>query len=465
MKVNIYLFIFGYVISQVSSDNTFAFHNTEQAYQFLIENQDQLILGQWIANSEHLVYLNIVFDNQNLLLQVYPRQNNDYKETHYFRLSYLLNKSSYYFDSVKNRMTWNNVLTEVTLQNNKEHNPFQCQAKLQLEIKKSQNSKNLNIYNEFEDDCQMNEERLQLLMFNNSKYSLDVQSYTALIIFISLFQIINSHYYLNSNCMPNKGGSLTISIILTQDIYICIFSSLLFDTPRFYYFIPCLVCQLITILSDLKLKAKLSEKEKYSKKDILLFFVEMSSISFLFLQIKQWYGITLLNLFLLPQIIFTFFTGNRQKFNYNYIGTIFPRVILSIYFTGYSNNILQLKYNLIVVGIVLLISIIQSVLYFIQCQYGLFILKNMKFNYLIKSTDDHSQLDCSICLDNLKNTSESYKINCEEPVLIQTLNVAIQKQLLMNTPCNHLFHPSCLIQWMQINLTCPLCKSSLPQIC
>ncbi|CAK62960.1 unnamed protein product (macronuclear) [Paramecium tetraurelia] len=465
MKVNFYLLIFGYVICQVSSDNTFAYHNTEQAYQFLIENQDELILGQWTASSEHLVYLNIVFDNKNLLLQVYPRQNNDYGDTHYFRLSYSLSNSSYHFDSVKKRMTWNNTLTEVTLQSNKESNHFQCSATIQLEIQKSQNSKNLNIYSEFEEGCQMNEERLQLLMFNNSKYSLDLQSYTALIICISLFQIINSHYYLNSDCVPNQGGSLTISIILTQDIYICIFSSLLFDTPRFYYFIPCLLSQLITILCDLKMKAKLTQTENYSKKDILVLIIEMTSTSFLFLQIKYWYGMILLNLFLLPQIIFTFFTGNRQKFNFNYLGTIFPRVLLSLYFTAYSNNILLFKYNLIVVGIVLLISITQFILYFCQCQYGLFILQTMKFNYFVKSTEDHSQLDCSICLDNLKNTSESYNVTSEEPVLVQTLNMATQKQLLMNTPCNHVFHPSCLIQWMQINLTCPLCKSSLPQIC
>ncbi|CAD8106575.1 unnamed protein product [Paramecium sonneborni] len=464
MRIILFLQIFGYVICEVSNKNTFDKDDTQSVYHFLIENQNQLILGQWSASSEHLVYLNIIFDNQNLLLQVYPKHHDDQSETNHFRLSYSLSNSSYHFDSVKNRMTWYNVFAEVTLQNQKNHTPFSCLATLQLETHKYQNSKNLNIYSEFHKDCYLTEENIKLFIFNNSKYSLQVQTYSMLIICISLFQIINSQYYLNQDPQPNQGGLLTMSIILIQDIYICIFSSLLFDTSRFYYFFPCLICQLITILFDLKLKAKLSLKDNYTKKEILLFLGEMLSIAYLFLQIKYSYGLILLNLFLLPQIIFTSFTGKRQKFIYNYIGVIFPRVVFSLYFTGCSNNILLLQYNQVVIGVILLIILIQFILYFCQCQYGLFILQSFKFNYFIKSTDEYSKNDCSICLVNLTIAS-AYNLNSEEPVLIQTVNMATQKQLLMNTPCNHVFHPPCLIQWMQINLTCPLCKSSIPQIC
>ncbi|CAD8120790.1 unnamed protein product [Paramecium sonneborni] len=464
MRIILFLLIFDYVMCQVSSNTTFAQGNTQSVYQYLIENQNQLIIGQWTASSEHLVYLNIVFDNQNFLLEVYPKQKNNYRETHHFRLSYSLSNSSYHFDSVKNRMTWQNVLTEVTLLNSKNQIPISCKATLELETQKYQDSKNLNIYSKFDKECQMTEEKIKLFIFNNSNQSLQIQTYSMLIICVSLFQIINSHYYLNSKPQPNQGSSLSISIILIQDICICVFSSLLFNTQRFNYYLPCLACQLITILFDLKLKAKLQMKDNYNKKEILSFLCQMLSITFLFFQIKQSYGLFLLNLYLLPQIIFTLFTGKRQKLNYNYIGVIFPRVILSLYFSGYANNILFLEYNLVVFGLILLISLIQFIFYFCQCQYGLFILENIKFNYFIKSTEDYSKQDCSICLVNLSNIS-THKLNSEEPVLIQTLNMANQKQLLMNTPCNHVFHPSCLIQWMQINLICPLCKSSLPQIC
>ena len=32
----------------------------------------------------------------------------------------------------------------------------------------------------------------------------------------------------------------------------------------------------------------------------------------------------------------------------------------------------------------------------------------------------------------------------------------------MVTPCDHLFHPSCLQQWMEIKLECPICRAALP---
>lgn len=32
----------------------------------------------------------------------------------------------------------------------------------------------------------------------------------------------------------------------------------------------------------------------------------------------------------------------------------------------------------------------------------------------------------------------------------------------MVTPCNHLFHPECLQQWMNVKLECPVCRRSIP---
>lgn len=34
----------------------------------------------------------------------------------------------------------------------------------------------------------------------------------------------------------------------------------------------------------------------------------------------------------------------------------------------------------------------------------------------------------------------------------------------MVTPCDHVFHTSCLESWMQFKLQCPTCRSSLPPI-
>ncbi|KAJ1740472.1 hypothetical protein LPJ55_004428 [Coemansia sp. RSA 990] len=32
------------------------------------------------------------------------------------------------------------------------------------------------------------------------------------------------------------------------------------------------------------------------------------------------------------------------------------------------------------------------------------------------------------------------------------------------TPCNHIFHKQCLVQWMEIKLECPICRASLPPV-
>ncbi|CAK56577.1 unnamed protein product (macronuclear) [Paramecium tetraurelia] len=457
MRIILSLLIFRCTICEVLTNNTTVSHDLQSAYQYLIENENQLILGQWKVNSKHPVYLSINFDSKNFILQVYLRQNNNQREPYFMRLSYLLNNSSYYFDSVQNRMTWKNVLTQITLQINRNHTPQYCKATLELEIQKP---KNLQIYSDFDNACQLTEEKIYLYISHNSMQML---IYLALIIFIQMFQIFNSHHYFNSDPRPNQGGSITMSIILTQDIYMCIFNILLFDTIGLCFYIPCLGSQMITILFDLKMKVKLAQTANYDMKEIVFFFVQFLIITFLFLQIQNSYGQILLNLILLPQILFTFFTGKRQRFNSNYIGILFPRLLFSLYFTGYSNNILMLKYNIVIFGTIILIFLIQSLIYYFQCHYGLFILSNKKFNYLIKQTNDHSKIDCSICLVNLTSPPELI-LNSEEPVHIQTLNMATQLQLLMSTPCNHIFHPFCLIQWMQINLTCPLCKSSLPQI-
>ncbi|CAD8117069.1 unnamed protein product [Paramecium sonneborni] len=449
MNIILYACIIGYVISESDLD---------QAYKYLLQNQDQLMIGQWTASSDYLVYINVVYDNQNMIMQVYPKKHNILHEKHYFRLSYQLLNSSYYFDTVKNHMTWQQIDVIIELQNNEKHPLTICKATLEMEVQ----TQTIILNSKFAEECNITEERVRLFIFSNSVYQLQVFSYTMLIIFISVVQIICSYLYLKSDPSSNQGASMTISIILTQDIFICIFSSLLFDIPRFYYFFPCLLCQLIAIFWDLKLKAKLTMMERSKKRFLFFQIIEILFVTFLFLKIRHSIELTLLNIFLIPQIIYNFFTGERQRFNKYYIGAIFPRALLSIYARGCSQNILQLQYRLHVVFVIILILIIQLLIYYCQTKFAWFILKNNQHNYFIKQTDEHLQSDCSICLNNLTQIPDN-KLNQSE-YMIQIINQASQNHLLMSTPCNHQFHPSCLSQWMQINLSCPLCKSALPQV-
>ncbi|CAK68039.1 unnamed protein product (macronuclear) [Paramecium tetraurelia] len=467
MNIIIYACIIGYAISEVWFQVSCFQTDLDQAYNYLVENQDQLILGQWTASSDYLVYINIIYDNQNLIMQVYPKRHNLLHEKHYFRLSYSLLNSSYYYDTVERYMTWQNIDVVVELQNSQKHPQTICKAMLQVEV----STQTIILHSQFDEQCNVTEERIRLFIFSNSVYEIQVLSYTILIIFISLVQITSAHLYLKSDPAENLGASMTISIILTQDIFICIFSSLLFDMPRLYYFLPCLLCQLTAIYYDLKLKAKLTNMERNKKTLILLQLIEVSSVTFLFLRIRHSFELTLLNTFLIPQILITFYSGERQRFNKYYVGSIFPRALLSIYARGCSQNILQLMQKVHVVYVIVLILLIQLLVYYCQNQFGWFILRRNIHNYFIKQTDEHQQSDCAICLIKLSQTPEN-TLSKGEPYVLQTINQASRDHLLMNTPCvnyrqlhqNHQFHPSCLSQWMLINLSCPLCKSSLPQV-
>ncbi|GKZ00441.1 hypothetical protein MPSEU_000996700 [Mayamaea pseudoterrestris] len=52
-------------------------------------------------------------------------------------------------------------------------------------------------------------------------------------------------------------------------------------------------------------------------------------------------------------------------------------------------------------------------------------------------------LDCSICYDGIDACNRSH---------------------YMLAPCNHLFHRDCLIQWMEIKMECPICRTTLPAL-
>jgi hypothetical protein len=55
----------------------------------------------------------------------------------------------------------------------------------------------------------------------------------------------------------------------------------------------------------------------------------------------------------------------------------------------------------------------------------------------------HHTLDCSICYD---------VIDIRNP------------RGYMLAPCDHLFHRDCLVQWMEIKMECPICRTTLPAL-
>ena len=129
---------------------------------------------------------------------------------------------------------------------------------------------------------------------------------------------------------------------------------------------------------------------------------------------------------------------------------------------------------------------------------------NGKYNYyhsikeLEKSNFDFSGKLCTICLNGFvseesnKNVSsintdaelpvcekDTNSLNKDLPLKIKEISKKenkivfikrhlccfkknVQNDLIMITPCNHLFHPNCLRTWMKMKSTCPDCRSKIP---
>ncbi|XP_021900867.1 probable E3 ubiquitin-protein ligase RHC1A [Carica papaya] len=62
-----------------------------------------------------------------------------------------------------------------------------------------------------------------------------------------------------------------------------------------------------------------------------------------------------------------------------------------------------------------------------------------KFVYDEEDDDCKSKQHCTICIEDFVRGSE-----------------------LNEMPCSHLFHPDCIVEWLQVNHTCPLCRHPLP---
>lgn len=72
---------------------------------------------------------------------------------------------------------------------------------------------------------------------------------------------------------------------------------------------------------------------------------------------------------------------------------------------------------------------------------------------------------CPICYDNLDNSHE-IDWQTEMPQLSTNLRDYIKQRdaLIMQTPCNHYYHTSCLLSVMNFKMCCPVCRKTLPNV-
>lgn len=59
---------------------------------------------------------------------------------------------------------------------------------------------------------------------------------------------------------------------------------------------------------------------------------------------------------------------------------------------------------------------------------------------LLRASDESEEIDCVICMNEIDIKTKEYMI----------------------APCDHIFHPVCLQEWMNVKMECPTCRSVLP---
>ena len=71
---------------------------------------------------------------------------------------------------------------------------------------------------------------------------------------------------------------------------------------------------------------------------------------------------------------------------------------------------------------------------------------------------------CPVCFEEYNNGSVDWDNELTELSGNLKDYVKQRNSPLMKTPCEHIFHTSCLISVMNFNMSCPTCRKPLPQI-
>jgi len=184
--------------------------------------------------------------------------------------------------------------------------------------------------------------------------------------------------------------------------------------------------------------------------------------------------------FWIPQIVNNMVKGHRKPLHFIYLyGMSISRLMIPIYIYGCPSNIaytitgihMKPKYYMCVV-LVLWVSF-QCWILKLQQLYGPQFLIPARF---LPPVYNYSRPIPVALLENLSTptTSNNSVSSMEEggggdagggecAICYQVIDIDRESSAnYMLTPCDHLFHTTCLERWMEQKLECPICRHSLP---
>ncbi|CAD8108254.1 unnamed protein product [Paramecium sonneborni] len=240
-----------------------------------------------------------------------------------------------------------------------------------------------------------------------------------------------------------------------------------FILPAFFFFMLTMNCdlKLLWIICRLRFQEQFQDQQsqrQFLTKFFIIYYVSVLTM-FLLLEEYELYNsfLLIIGFFMTPQIIHNFREGTNPKFMPEYIfGFLSINIAVPLYFRGYPNNFRRLKPSIEFCICWVLVYLVQILILYIQFKKGprKIIPKCLlpkQYNYF-QDYKPLDQEDCAICLLHLM-----IEPNQQE----QDLDRMLVSKVLMITPCGHKFHPYCLKTWLEVKLTCPTCRNTIPAIC
>ena len=244
-------------------------------------------------------------------------------------------------------------------------------------------------------------------------------------------------------------------------------------------------------------------QELYRRRLLCLYLFFYVSLSMMVLNIRECLTNYSLILFVyifswLTQILYSIFTNTRPPMSRMYIISLsLTRLYLPIYLKGFNGNIFDLKPSYLKVYLLVIITLIEIIILFLQKTFGARTILPKKyrkkgFDYYKDKVNIEMHVsknpNCVICLESLSvevdenfNTlkkKEKNKNGCDKILHLCSLDKIVSKmerwlnnmegktgkKKYMITPCDHVFHTVCLEKWMRQKNECPYCKSVIPPI-
>lgn len=313
---------------------------------------------------------------------------------------------------------------------------------------------------------------------------------------ISLITISENIIWNAYGCLCHFFLSLSLNIYYIQ-----------FGVPSFLYFLNFTIIdiRLLYKLWSLKFSSLLQDPMLLRRKLIQFYFIFYVIMFFSFFFVLKFYFdkiyvIMALLLTWIPQIIFNVYYHNKISMPIIFIIiTDLNRMFPSLYFRGYKHNFFDLSTDWLLIFSSIVIMIMTTLFMYSQTLYGSrwFLPEKYKGNSvdLYKTKEEALQLnpncdngECLICLEKLFQVEKTFnfpndfvsdgeneniqimiplrKTKLFNDIMTSMLNfhersMNIHHKQFMMTPCNHLFHATCLESWFKMKKECPSCRQKI----